>query len=376
MTAFQRRHREATSVAVAIQKAGLLRCARNDGVGQRIMRGLAYTAFVSAAFVVFLAAPASADPVKLRIGWSNVPSSLTPILDRTPDLATHLGKSYSLEPIHFAGTAPMITALATGDLDVAEMSFSSFGLAIQNAHLTDIRIIADEMEDGVPGYLSASFVVLKDGPVKTAADMKGRVAATNVIGSGSDIAMKALLRKNGLEDKRDYSEIEVSYLGMKDALKQGKADLVATIHSTILDPELLSIARPLFYTRDAMGVTSIIFRVARAPFIEQHRAVLVDYFEDEDRALHWYQDPKNHAAAVAIVARYDQQPPQYFAPWLFTHQDVYRDPDNMPPLEALQSNLATQKAAGFLNIDIDVAKFADTSLVEEAAKRVAAAGPK
>jgi sulfonate transport system substrate-binding protein len=38
-------------------------------------------------------------------------------------------------------------------------------------------------------------------------------------------------------------------------------------------------------------------------------------------------------------------------------------------VKALQSNLNDQKALGFLKIDIDVAKYADLSLVDEAAKR-------
>ncbi len=326
-------------------------------------------ASIIVATLLCAAVAAHADPVKLRIGWSDVPSSLTPILDVKPELAPHLGKSYALEPIHFNGTAPMITALATGDLDVGEMAFGSFGLAIQNAHMDDIRVIADEMEDGVAGYLSIPYVVLKDGPVKTVADMKSRVAATNVIGSGTDIGMRTLLRKAGLEDKRDYSEIEVGYFSMKDTLRQGKADLIATIHSTVLDPELMAMSRPLFYLRDAMGVTAILFRVARAPFIAKNRAVLVDYFEDEARALHWYLDPKNHAEAVKIVATFTKSAPEHFDSWLFTKADIYRNPDNIPDLKALQSNLRTQKAAGFLAIDIDVVKFADLSIVEEAAKR-------
>jgi sulfonate transport system substrate-binding protein len=325
---------------------------------------------IAIAIATTIATAASADPVKLRVGWSDVPSSIAPILDQTPELATHLGKSYTLEPIHFAGTAPMITALATGDLDMGEMAFGSFGLAIQNAHMNDVRVIADEMQDGAPGHLSIPYVVLKDGPVKTVADMKGRVAATNTVGSGTDIGMRALLRKDGLEDKRDYSEIEVPYASMKDALKQGRADLIATIHSTAMDPEMVAITRPLFYLRDGMGITSILFRVARAPFIEKNRAALVDYFEDETRALHWYLDPRNHAKAVQIVAAFNRNSPAAYDSWLFTKNDIYRDPDNMPPLKALQGNLETQKAAGFLKIDIDVTKFADTSLVEEAAKRV------
>ncbi len=327
-------------------------------------------AMLVAALVLLSAVVASADPLALRIGWSDVPSSLTPILGVKPELAPHLGRSYTLDPIHFNGTAPMITALATGDLDIGEMAFGSFGLAIQNAHMSDIRVIADEMEDGVSGYLSIPYVVLKDGPIKTVADMKGHVAATNVIGSGTDIGMRTLLRQYGLEDRRDYSEIEVSYFSMRDALREGKADLIATVHSTVLDPELQAISRPLFYLRDAMGVTAILFRVARAPFIAKNRAALVDYFADETRALHWYLDPNNHDEAVRIVATFTKSTPEHFAPWLFTHQDIYRNPDNIPDLAALQSNLKTQKEAGFLTTDIDVQKFADMSIVEEAAKRV------
>ncbi len=129
-------------------------------------------------------------------------------------------------------------------------------------------------------------------------------------------------------------------------------------------------SRPLFYLRDGMGITAILFRVARVPFIAKNRAALVDYFEDETRSLHWYLDPKNHAEAVRIVASYTKEPPSAFDSWLFTHADIYRNPDNIPDLDALQSNLVTQKAAGFLNIDIDVPKFADLSIVEEAAKRL------
>ncbi len=325
---------------------------------------------MAAALIALTAGAAHADPLKLRVGWSDVPSSLTPIMDQKPELAPHLGKTYTLDPIHFGGTAPMITALATNDLDIGEMAFGSFGNAIQNAHMNDVRVIADEMQDGVPGYLSIPYVVMKDGPIKTIADLKGKVVATNVIGSGTDIGQRAYLRKNGLEDKRDYSELEVTYFSMKDMMKQGKVDLITTIHSTALDPEMQAITRPLFYLRDGMGVTAILFRVARTPFIEKNRAVLVDFFEDEARQLHWYLDPKNHAEAVAIAAKFTKSSPDHFDSWLFTKSDIYRDPDNMPNLKALQSNLKTQKDAGFLNIDIDVAKFADTSIVEDAAKRL------
>jgi len=137
------------------------------------MRRILLTA---AAMVVALAAAARAEePTPLKIGWITVPISLVPVFEAKKDVTRHYGKSYTLEAIHFAGSTPQITALASGDLDVAELSYSSLALAIQNAHLTDLRMIADSLQDGVrPGSYTGPFVVKKDGPIKRIEDLKGK----------------------------------------------------------------------------------------------------------------------------------------------------------------------------------------------------------
>ena len=328
---------------------------------------------IACAIISILAGgPARADAqLKIRTGWITVPTSLAPILFAKPELAKHYGKTYTVDAVHFEGTAPMITAIATGDLDIAELAFASFGLAIQNGHMTDLRIIADELQDGHPGYLSNGFLVLKDGPIKTIHDLKGKTLATNVIGAGTDIATRAYLRRIGLEAGRDYNVVETNFFTMIPFLTSGKADMVTTIPNIMNDPKALAVARPLFTLRDAMGgPTQILLRVARAAYIEKHRAALVDYFEDEIRALHWYLDPANHDAAVTIVSNFTHIPKAALEPWLFTHKDTYRDPNDLPDLAALKRNLAVQKEAGFLKIDVDPDKFADLSLVQEAGKRV------
>jgi sulfonate transport system substrate-binding protein len=313
---------------------------------------------------------AHAEPLKIRVSWITVPTSLAPILFVKPELAPHLGKSYTLEPQRFAGSSAMTTALASGDLDIAEMAYSSFGYAIQNAHMDDLRVIADEIEDGVVGY-SIPYMVLKDGPVKTVEDLKGKVLATNVIGTGTDIGMRAMMRKHGLEDKRDFTVIESNYANMKPLLLERKADLVTMI-LTYEDDELHRVARPLFHLRDVMGVTQILALIARAPFIEKNHDALVDYMEDYLRSLHWYLNPANHKEAVAVVANFNKEQPAHYEPWLLTKDDQYRDPNGHPNLEAMQHNLDTQKELGFLKADVDVKAHADLTIVEAAAKRLEA----
>ncbi|HEX4194867.1 MAG TPA: hypothetical protein VHY80_17295, partial [Stellaceae bacterium] len=75
-------------------------------------------AMLTAAAMVFaLTSVARADePTPLKIGWITVPISLAPIFEAKKDVTRHYGKSYTLEAIHFAGTTPQITALASGDL--------------------------------------------------------------------------------------------------------------------------------------------------------------------------------------------------------------------------------------------------------------------
>jgi len=42
----------------------------------------------------------------------------------------------------------------------------------------------------------------------------------------------------------------------------------------------------------------------------------------------------------------------------------------MPNLKALQANITLQRQLGFIKTDIDVSKYSDLSIVQEAAKRL------
>jgi NitT/TauT family transport system substrate-binding protein len=284
-------------------------------------------------------------------------------------LARHLGKSYTLEPVRFAGTPPMVTALANGELEVANLAYSTLAIAIQNAGMDDLRVIADEFRDGVEGYYSQEYMVLADGPIKKVEDLKGKVVATNAAGSAVDVATRAMLRKFKLEDKRDYTVVEAPFPTMRAMLAEKKVDLIPGVLPFSLDPELRKISRPLFVQRDAIGVTQMIAWAARKPFIDKNRAAMIDFMEDTLRIVRWYLDPKNHNEVMQIAARVTKQPPERFD-WVFTKKDAYRDPNMLPDLAALQRNVDMTRDLNFVRGTIDIKKHADLSLVEEAAKRL------
>src|ERR1700730_435887 len=314
-------------------------------------------------------ARAQTAPVKIRVGWVVVPASLAPLVLEKKDILKHFGQSYVAEATRFEGTPPVITALASGELDIGPLAFSSFGLAIENANMADLRVISDEVQDGVPGHGTNQFMVLNDGPVKTIADLKGKVLATNAMGSAVDVAMRAMLRKNGLEANKDYTIVEAPFPAMRAVLSEKKADLISAVPPFSLDPQLRDIANTLFTQKDAFGITQLTMWTARTGFIQQNRAALVDFLEDVVLAVRWFTDPKNHEEAVAIVARLNKAPPARME-WAFGERDQYRDPTGMPNLAALQTNLQMHKHVGFLKDDIDVKKYSDLSMDTEAAKRL------
>jgi len=317
-----------------------------------------------------MAAPggARAEPLLIRNSYVVPVANWAPLLVAKKDLAKHWGKSYDMEAVRYQGTPQMITALANGELEFVNLAYSTFGIAIDNAGISDLRVIADEFRDGVPGYFSNQYFVRKDSGIKKIEDLKGKVLATNLIGTGVDIAMKAGLQKHGLLDKRDYTEIEAPFPTMPALLSEKKADLVTAVMPFALNPLLNEIGFPLFDQTEGLESSQFVFWTARQSYIDAHRAVLIDCMEDMLRIERWYLDPANHVAVAKIASDMLKIPPERFG-WLFTHKDYYRDPNMMPDLAALQRNVDLTHDLGFVKASFDVKKYADLSLIEEAAKR-------
>ena len=333
-----------------------------------------WSRLVFAAALVAFCGGASAEPLKIRGAYVVPVANWPTILFEKPGLARHYGTSYTFEVVRFQGTPEMVQALATGDLDIADISFTALAIAILNAGMTDLRIIADEFQDGVAGYYSNETFVLKDSPIRTVADLKGRILASNISGGVVDITLRSMLRQHHIDDKHDVTMIEIPFRSMQGALFDRKVDTMSGAVPFSFDPKLRAGARVLFTQHDALGTTEMIMWAARAGFIARNRAALVDFLEDAVRAERWYLDPANHKEVVDIAVRVGKQPAAFWDRWLFRKNgeegDYYRDPNATPDLAALQRNIDRQHELGFIKSNFDVKKYADLGPVTEAAARL------
>jgi NitT/TauT family transport system substrate-binding protein len=320
--------------------------------------------------VAFATSPAAADePFKIRIGWSTTPAHVTPMLTEIPrEVYRHWGKSYVVEPVFMQGTGAMLPALASEDAQLVGYSYQTHAAAVITGDL-DVRAVGAVLASKPP-YSDEAFWVKKSSGIEKVEDLRGKTIAVNSRGSGVDTAQRKMLRNHGLTDGKDYQVVEVRFAAMLATLDAGKVDTAFLVLPFSLMAEKNPELKVLFTTRQAMGPTETAIWGAKANVIAAHRAAFVDFFEDNIRARQWLYDPKNHEAAVRIVSKITKQPPAAFEPWLFTQRDTYRAPDCMIDVKLLQSNIDDLVKEGLLPKSVDIAKYTDLSMVEEAKKRL------
>jgi sulfonate transport system substrate-binding protein len=329
---------------------------------------IALAALLAAGF----AASASADPVRIRIGWAQVPTQITPLvaeLAKThPQLFPNLNKSYTYEPVRFQGSPPQIQAFAAGEVEVVAFGPSALALAVTNAHL-DPRVIADIAQDGgSKGYYTTWWAVRKDSPIKTLADMKGHTAIVNAKGASTDMFLRQTLRRNGVADS-DFTEIEADFTNMLPMLEAGKGDIAPVMAQFNHDFQATDRYRVLFTTTDAVGGDDqVLFWAMRAEFIKAHRAAIVDMLTDHMAAVRWFLDPANRNQALALTHDFTKQSLQALD-YAFTKDDVYRSPDLLPLIPPIQRDIDTAVSMKLLPASIDVSNYVDLSMAKEAARR-------
>ena len=71
---------------------------------------------------------------------------------------------------------------------------------------------------------------------------------------------------------------------------------------------------------------------------------MVDFMEDTLRIVHWFIDPKNQNEVTEIASKRDQGSRRSVSAGCSPRQDYYRNPDMLPNLEALQSNINTTRS--------------------------------
>jgi NitT/TauT family transport system substrate-binding protein len=316
-----------------------------------------------------VSARASAAPVKIRYatGGGIGPNEMETIifLDYMKEnVLKDYGKSYELDMTFTRGTPEAATLLAAGQADLGTLAFSTFATAIaKDAVPGGLTIISDNYQDGHPGNATNTFFVLNDSPIKAVADLRGKKVGINAYGSAVDLVLRVVLKKDGMDPKRDVQIVEVNFPNMAAAIREKRIDCGVLVIPFLAVEAPKGDLRPLFTGGDAFGPSSVIFQVAATNFLKANKAAVRGFLADYVTGLNWYYDKTNRKKALELVSGLTKSPVDVLDGYFATGKDYYRDPNGCVPAIAIQKPIDAMVTEGLIPQKVDASKYLDLSLL-------------
>jgi sulfonate transport system substrate-binding protein len=331
-------------------------------------RTLLQAASVAALVPSFSSAYAD-GPVKIRYatGGGIGPNEMETIiyLDyMKQNVLKNYGKSYTLDMTFTRGTPEAASLLAAGQADLATLSFSAFATLVnKDAVPGGLTIISDNYQDGHAGNATNTFFVLEDSPIKTVADLKGRKIGINAFASAVDLDLRVVLKKNGLDPKRDVQIVEVAFPNMAAAIREKRVDCGVLVIPFLAVESQKGGLRSVFTGGDAFGASSVIFQVVTNTFLKSNPDAVRGFLADYVDGLSWFYNPANREKAIEIVADFTKSPKPVLDSYFATSRDYYRDPNGCVSAASIQKPIDAMVEEKLLETRVDASKYLNLSFL-------------
>ena len=322
-----------------------------------------------AALISPSSAARAAEPAKIRYatGGGIGPNEMETIiyLDyMKQNVLKNYGKSYTLDMTFTRGTPEAASLLAAGQADLATLSFSAFATIVsKDAVPGGLTIVSDNYQDGHAGNATNTFVVLDESPIKTVADLKGRKIGINAFASAVDLDLRVVLKKNGIDPKRDVQIVEVAFPNMGAAIREKRVDCGILVIPFLPIETQKGGLRALFTGGDAFGASSVIFQVVTNTFLKSNPDAVRAYLADYVAGLAWYYDPANRSKAIEIVSDFTKSPKPVLDSYFATDRDYYRDPNGCVSAASIQKPIDAMVEEKLLDTKVDAAKYLNLSFL-------------
>jgi sulfonate transport system substrate-binding protein len=311
----------------------------------------------------------AAGPTSIRYayGGASGPSGIETLVFMPwmqQNVLSRYGKDYVLDVTYTRATPEAAALLASGAVDMATLSVAAFATAaIKDAVQGGMKIVAGNYENGKPGFASDTVLVLEDGPIRQVEDLKGRKVGVPAFGSASDLMVRVMLKKHGLNPRRDLEMVEVSFPNIGPALREKRIDAGIMILPFLSDELNKGGMRPLFTAAESLGSYAMVFTAAANSFLAKSpdatRAFLADYVE----GLTWIYKPENRPTVLRITSELTKSTPAQLDRYFLTSRDYYRNVAGCIQASGLQTPVDAMVREGLIATQIDMARYLEMSFL-------------
>jgi NitT/TauT family transport system substrate-binding protein len=258
-------------------------------------RGAALALTGAVVAVSLLAATAAKAQTTIRVGKAQAQTFAFIPADVGTATALFKRRGIDVEVSSFAGDARLLQALAADAIDIALGGGPTLAFVAKGAPMLAVAALAD-----APGTMMV--VVLRDGPVKTEDDLKGRTLSVSTAGSLTYWLAQQLSRSHGWGP----DGINIATLGASAAqaaaLKTNQIDGIVTESSTVFKLEEDGVGRILVRFGDRIKDFHVHVIYASRKLIDNNpqavRAFLAGWFD----SVQFMRDHKDESIAIAVNA--------------------------------------------------------------------------
>ncbi len=253
--------------------------------------------------------------------------------------------------VYNAGPSAM-EAIFAGSLD---LTYVGQGPAL-NAHLKskgeEIRILGGAAQAG------AALLVKPDGPIKTAADFKGRKIATPQMANTQDISCRAWLKAQGFKVTQTGGDVLVVPTANPDQLalfQSGRVDAVWTVEPWVTRLERDGAAK--VFLEDTKVITT--WLASSVKFLKDHRALARKIASANQELTDWIQSHPDEAQKL-LIAELKQETRTDFASDAVAQAWKRIKFTTDVPRELVEKAVQDGKDAGFLKGSTDTSKLIES----------------
>jgi NitT/TauT family transport system substrate-binding protein len=235
-----------------------------------------------------------------------IPSDIAAEVYYAKDQGLFKKAGFDVEFTPITSGAAISAAVAGGSADIGFSNVVS--LAIAHDKGLPFTLLAPANLHTPTQVTAGILTVKKDGPIKSAKDLDGKIVAVNGLNNISSVSVQAWLDKNGGEAK-SVKFVEMPFPQMPDAVRSGRVDAAsidAANEQLLMKPE--SDLRRLANVFDGVGThfTPSVWFTTSA-WAEKNPAAAKAFVAVMAQAATWAN--ANHGASAEILAKYLSKTP-------------------------------------------------------------------
>jgi len=297
---------------------------------------------------------AHAEPLAIRLGYGGAAEEPMWLIMAKPELAKNYGKAYTLDATRFTSSDKRAQAFEAGAIDLSVGSAN--GAIFAAAAGVTAKFIASISRESTRGF-STSFYVKDGSPIRSVAELKGKIVGLNGFSGAGHLWLKAALEMHGLTDS-DVTITPVPFPAMQEALDAGKVDLGQFPQPFAALAEKQMKVRKIFDAKYGVPFDEeLIVLIGKDEFLKKNAAAIRGFLEDLKLSTQFYLEKPREARQLLIDHKMVRVNPEVYV----SMNDYYRDPSLRVDVEALEQMQAFQIKAGFQKKHADVKSLVDLS---------------